>query len=432
MQLNEYTDFRNSLLLNYYIQLPYLYIMSARASIILNNNDGSSLIGYGEIDRLRIEKDSCIKQLQRFIDTHSGKHMFVCLSYDIKNEIEDLESSNEDGVGFPRLIVWVPKQVVEIHNDEHRYVFGGRSSECEELIARIKKGPKHPKSILPRFYISSKTSMEEYLEHVKQLKNELQIGNIYEVNYCQEFFSQTAQLSDPLEMYFHLNEFTQAPYSAYVNFDEFTVISGSPECYLSKRGNRLKSFPIKGTKRRSGDPVMDARLKEDLKRDEKERSENIMIVDLVRNDLSRIAKVNSVEVDELCEVYTFPTVHQMISTISCEVKESLNFEDILRATFPMGSMTGAPKISAMQLIEKHENFQRGIYSGSIGHIKPDGDFDLNVVIRTIVHNALTNYLSCSVGSAITIKSDPELEYEECMVKVKGILEYVHGRFEDSY
>lgn len=406
--------------------------MAVGTYILLNNSDGSSLLGFGEIDRLRIDNGACLHELQSFIDRHSGKHLFVCLSYDIKNEIEDLHSSNEDEVGFPKLIIWVPKQVVQIEKDEHRYIFGGRTSDCEELVRMIKHGPKDSKNKLPRFYISARTSQKEYLEHVRQLKNELQFGTIYEVNYCQEFYSKTARLDDPLEMYFHLNEFTMAPYSAYVHFDEFRIMSGSPECYLSLRGNRLKSFPIKGTKRRSGDPVMDNRLKEELRRDEKERSENIMIVDLVRNDLSRIAKVNSVEVDELCGIYTFPTVHQMISTVSCDVREGLSFTDILRATYPMGSMTGAPKISAMQLIEKHEDFQRGIYSGSIGHINPDADFDLNVVIRTIVHNTATNYLSCAVGSAITIKSDPESEYEECMIKVRKILEYVHGRFEDSY
>lgn len=400
--------------------------------ILLNNNDGSSLLGYGERDRLRIDDGTALEQLQAFIDRNEGKHFFLCLSYDLKNEVEALKSRNYNGVHFPKLIIWVPKQVVRITENEHRYEFGARSEACEAVVARIKSGTTKSVNDLQRLEISARTSRKDYLEHVKLLMDELQQGRIYEVNYCQEFYSENVQLTEPLETYFHLNQFTLAPYSVYLNFDEFNILSGSPECYLSKRGDTLKSFPIKGTKKRSGDPEMDERLRIDLQKDEKERSENIMIVDLVRNDLSRIARPNSVNVDELCGIYSFPTVHQMISTVSCAVRDNTSFTDILRATYPMGSMTGAPKVSAMELIEEHEDFQRGIYSGSVGHIKPNGDFDLNVIIRTLVYNKNAQYLSCAVGSAITIKSDPESEYEECLVKVKGILEYLNGRFDDSY
>ena len=150
-----------------------------------------------------------------------------------------------------------------------------------------------------------------------------------------------------------------------------------------------------------------------------------MIVDLVRNDLSRVAAVNSVRVDELCEIYSFETVHQMISSISCDLKEGVNFTEILKATFPMGSMTGAPKLRAMELIEELESFKRGLYSGSIGYITPSGDFDFNVVIRTLLYNQKERYLSCSVGGAITIQSDPEKEYQECLVKVKRIMDGIN-------
>ena len=153
-----------------------------------------------------------------------------------------------------------------------------------------------------------------------------------------------------------------------------------------------------------------------------------MIVDLVRNDLSRIAVKNTVKVDELFGIYTFDQVHQMISTISCEVKAETTIKDILQATFPMGSMTGAPKIRAMKLIEKFEETKRGLYSGAIGYISPEGDFDFNVVIRSIQYNTLKMYLSFMVGGAITIASDAELEYQECLVKAKALFEVLERKY----
>ena len=196
--------------------------------------------------------------------------------------------------------------------------------------------------------------------------------------------------------------------------------------YLNRKNNVLKTSPIKGTRKRGATSTDDDRLKIELKNDLKEQAENIMIVDLVRNDLSRIAEKNSVNVDELMGIYSFETVHQMISTVSCRINDAVSFSDILRATFPMGSMTGAPKISAMQLIEKHEVFKRGIYSGAIGYISPNGDFDLNVIIRSLIYNEKEKYLSCPVGGAITINAEAESEYKECLVKVKGILDQMNA------
>ncbi|MDC1244897.1 anthranilate synthase component I family protein, partial [Crocinitomicaceae bacterium] len=196
----------------------------------------------------------------------------------------------------------------------------------------------------------------------------------------------------------------------------------SPERFIKKNGSNLLAQPIKGTARRGENDTEDKFLFKSLRNDPKERAENIMIVDLMRNDLSKVAEKNSVKVDELCEIYSFETVHQMISTVSCKVKKQYSFVDILKATFPMGSMTGAPKIRAMELIEKYEDFKRGLYSGSVGYIAPNGDFDFNVIIRTMIHNKNLKTLSCSVGSAITIKSDAEKEFEECQIKIKKMID----------
>ena len=166
--------------------------------------------------------------------------------------------------------------------------------------------------------------------------------------------------------------------------------------------------------------VEDQKLKQKLATDIKERSENVMIVDLVRNDLAKTAIKGSVEVEELCKVYTFDQVHQMISTVISQVSDQVHPVDILKTTFPMGSMTGAPKISAMKIIETLEETKRGLYSGAVGYFTPEGDFDFNVVIRSILYNSSKKYVSYSVGGAITAKSDPLSEYEECLVKAKAM------------
>ena len=196
----------------------------------------------------------------------------------------------------------------------------------------------------------------------------------------------------------------------------------SPERYLCKRGSELISQPIKGTAGRNADPNKDRQVIFELQNDLKERSENIMITDLVRNDLSKIASKGSVEVVELCKVYSFKQVHQMISTITAKVSGSTNPVMCIENTFPMGSMTGAPKLSAMQIIESLENTKRGLYSGSIGYFEPKGDFDFNVVIRSILYNSEKPYVSFSVGSAITAQATPEKEYEECLLKAKAMRE----------
>lgn len=387
-----------------------------------NSNNGMGRLAFGEGPMIKLSSENPLKELQDFIDEHKGKHLLMNLSYDLKNNIEDVSSGNPDYLNFPLGYAWVPKYMVDLENENLHFVQGEKDTEAlmfldhfmqEEIDENFKS---FPHKLTPRI------SKEEYLKNVRSLQESIQKGDIYEVNYCQEFFAEDVEIPYELDAYFKLNYLTRAPYSSFFFIDHFTLFCGSPERYLNRDNNRLISEPIKGTIKRGKTKEEDEKLKEVLLNDPKERSENVMIVDLVRNDLSRIALPNSVEVEELFGVYTFETVHQMISRIGCDIAPETSFTDILKATFPMGSMTGAPKISAMKLIEEHECFQRGIYSGSIGYIRPNGDFDFNVVIRTLVYNHDTKYLSCSVGGAITIKSDPEKEYEECNVKVKGILD----------
>ncbi|MCR9173705.1 MAG: anthranilate synthase component I family protein [bacterium] len=390
----------------------------------LNSNDGSSLLALGESNRLLLRDASQIELLQSFIDQHSGDYIFLGLSYDLKSNFLESSSENEDFLGLPTAFLWVPEVVVKLEDEEvTEVVHGDLSKEVETTMETFFAQRKA--SFEWKADVKARTSKEAYFQTLQALHEEIQYGNIYEVNFCQEFYDDNFKLEHPEAAYFRLNTITEAPFSAYVNFDEFRILCGSPERFLKKKASTLISQPIKGTRKRSNDPSEDDALKQDLLNDPKERAENVMIVDLVRNDLSRVAQKSSVNVDELFGVYSFNTVHQLISTVSCQVREDVNFTDILKATFPMGSMTGAPKRSAINLIEKHENFRRGWYSGSIGYIAPNGDFDLNVVIRSLIYNQKKNYLSCSVGGAITIQSDPEAEYEECNTKVKTILDRMH-------
>jgi len=243
------------------------------------------------------------------------------------------------------------------------------------------------------------------------------------MSFCQEFRWENVAL-EPLLAFQALLEKTNAPYSCYFQFQGKHLLCASPESYLEKNGRSLISRPIKGTRKRHGNPDLDLAMKKELEQDPKERAENIMICDLVRNDLSKVALRNSVQVDELCKVYSFDTVHQMISSISCKISPELPLTEVFKASFPMGSMTGAPKLRAMELIESHEDFKRGWFSGSLGYISPDGDMKSNVVIRSILYDEVAHKASVAAGGAITSLSDPEAEHEESLLKAEALKEII--------
>lgn len=388
--------------------------------IYLNSNDGTGMLAFGSGPEL-VQNKSDLNELQQFINTHEGSYLFGWISYDVKNEIHGLSSANDDQLEIPEVFLWKPDHVVKLSKEHYEFLQGDKDEDSfnflNDFLEEETDGNFHPYSI----EFKSRISKAEYLKQVTELKEHIQRGDIYEINFCQEFSAKNVEMDYILDAYFKMNSITQAPFSSFVHYNEISVLCGSPERYIKREGRKVMSQPIKGTAPRQSDPVLDHLVREELRNDPKEQAENVMIVDLVRNDLARIAEPNSVKVDELFGIYTFNTVHQMISTISCTERENTTFTDVLRATFPMGSMTGAPKRSAMELIEKHESFKRGLYSGSIGYISPNGDFDWNVVIRSLLYNRNKKHLSCSVGSAITIASDPEKEYEECLFKVERIL-----------
>ena len=355
--------------------------------------------------------------LQKFYDKHRD-WVFGCVGYDLKNGLEDLDSHNFDGIAFPDLVFFRPKKLMILRGDELRFLYLDEfQASAEDDLDKILNGfPSEPK--VQPLEISPRITPAGYLEKVTQMKRHIALGDIYEANFCMEFFA--SGIIDPVGRFHALNALSQAPFSAFVRIDDRYVISASPERFLRKQGKKLISQPIKGTAARSDDPALDTLNAASLQADEKERAENIMIVDLVRNDLSRTAARGSVRVEELCGVHSFKQVHQLISTVTSELREGCTGFDALRTAFPMGSMTGAPKISALKIIEQLEESRRGMYSGSVGYITPDGDFDFNVVIRTILYNAKDRYVSFHVGSAITDLSDPEREYAECLLKARAM------------
>jgi para-aminobenzoate synthetase component I len=374
-----------------------------------------TLIAAGVKHAIRCDDGNAFEQLDAFRKKHSG-YVFGFLSYDLKNETEDLISGNPDHLQFPQLYFFVPEHLLLVKNDKAEIL-----SDTADLFEQIQMQDIALPSVFPKPHIKSRFNRDEYIATVKTIQQHIIRGDIYETNFCQEFYADDC-LIEPVSVFAELNRISPTPFSACFKLGDKYIISASPERYLAKRGEQLISQPIKGTARRSASKIEDERLKNELKNHPKEQQENVMIVDLVRNDLTRAAKPGTVQVEELFGIYSFEQVHQMISTVTCIKDAALTDVQAIRNTFPMGSMTGAPKVNAMRLMEQYERTKRGVYSGAIGYFGPDGDFDFNVVIRTILYNAENKYLSFQVGSAITHNADAEKEYEECLLKAKAIFE----------
>jgi para-aminobenzoate synthetase component 1 len=387
------------------------------------------MIAAGHTNFLSInENDKNAFQLLRSFHKDNNDWLFGHLSYDLKNETEDLQSNNIDNINMAAMTFFSPLVLIKIKNNIAEFFISEKKRDAaielaERLMEKTKPRNKSPEQKFNRsgIIVKNRMSKEDYFRKFEKIKKHIQYGDIYEMNFCQEFYAEDAEL-DPYSYYIHLNKLSPAPFSVFYRTDGNYLISSSPERYLRKTGNRIISQPIKGTAPRHPDPAKDKASKQKLESDPKERAENVMIVDLVRNDLSRTAAKGSVKVEELCGIYSFSQVHQMISTVTSTLDSRFDFVDLLSTTFPMGSMTGAPKIRAMELIEDYEETKRGLYSGAVGYITPDGDFDFNVVIRSVLYNSKTKYLSFITGGAITSGSTAEREYNECLLKAKAITE----------
>ncbi|MDR7131427.1 para-aminobenzoate synthetase component 1 [Algoriphagus sp. 4150] len=343
------------------------------------------------------------------------------ISYDFKNRLEKLKSENPAFFELPELCFFKPELSLEFCHD-------GIYSESELSLEFWKEidNTEIPLSPDTTCDVSSRLSRESYLKTVKTIQHHIVEGNTYESNFCQAY-SGTFDTWDPIGAYFKLNSLSPMPFSTLFKAKSQWLVSASPERFLKRSGSKIIAQPIKGTIRRGKSETEDIINKKILASSEKEQAENLMITDLMRNDLSKVSVTGSVEVKELFGIYPLPRVFQMISTITSRLKEGVNFSDIIQASFPMGSMTGAPKIRTMELIEELESFKRGWFSGTFGIIEEDGDFDFSVIIRSIIADLQVKKLYFGVGSAITYDADAAQEYDECNLKAQAILEVLSGK-----
>jgi para-aminobenzoate synthetase component I len=375
----------------------------------------ASIMGYGtrivkkvngETEEFKMDPWEAIGQFQKEADNW----LFGYLGYDLKNHIEKISSCNPSLVEAPDFYFMRPEVLICIKNGKVTFLKG--DAELHDM-----KNASHFEGVV--MDIKSELAKVEYIQHVEEIKRRIKEGDFYEMNYSYPL--QAEFQGDPYWLYSSMRKINPVPFGSFIKTENFSVCCASPERFLKKEGVRVVSEPIKGTSARSSHSEED-RMQRELLLNEKNRAENLMIVDLVRHDLSRVAKTGSVRVSKLFEIQTFGTVHQLISSVEGEVDPETSPIEILKACFPMGSMTGAPKITVMKVIDELETYKRGIYSGAIGYFDPDGNFDFNVVIRSAIIQG--EKLVYSVGGAITTDSEPNEEWEETKIKARNLTEII--------
>jgi len=390
-------------------------------------NRYEALLAADALESLSLPAGTAFSSLQQFHDTRQD-WLFGHLGYDLNRETAGMApSAHPDGIGFPdlyffrpRIVMLLQPQAVQIGGEEFSREQAQEIYEaCMQMPERVAHSPAAGSSASPQ----GRISREDYLTAVKALQDHIHRGDCYEVNFCRENYITDIHVH-PLTLFDQLNRLSPAPFAAYYRVNDQYLLCSSPERFLQQQGDTIISQPIKGTTRRLADANADAQARSNLYNSAKERAENVMVVDLVRNDLAHAASSGSVEVQELFGIYSFAQVHHMISTVKAIREPGMPFTAAMRHAFPMGSMTGAPKLRVMQLIEQYEQTRRGLFSGALGYITPEGDFDLNVVIRSILYNASSHYLSFPTGSAITFYSDPVREWEECLLKAEAMMKVI--------
>ncbi|HEY9257615.1 anthranilate synthase component I family protein [Chitinophaga sp.] len=392
------------------------------------NHQYEAILAADALHTLEVNAGNAFPALQQFYNTHQD-WLFGHLAYDLKNEtVPGLQSQHFDGIGFPDMCFFLPRVVMQLQ--EGQVHIGGEAFSEQDAYAVFTACLRMPVNVTPvrnsRLQpLRSRLDHQRYITAVKELQQHILRGDCYEVNFCRENYMEEVSVY-PRALFAQLNALSPAPFAAYYRLHNRYMACSSPERFMQKKGNTVISQPIKGTSRKDPDPVIDQQLQQQLLNNAKERAENVMVVDLVRNDLSHTALQGTVKVTELFGIYSFAHVHHMISTVAAQLSPQLPFTEVLRTSFPMGSMTGAPKMRVMQLIEQYEQTRRGLYSGAVGYITPTGDFDFNVVIRSMLYNADNQYLSFQTGSAITFYCDPEKEWEECLLKAAAMEKTIIG------
>lgn len=387
-----------------------------------SNSSNKQLLAIGVIGEFKPTRGKSFSKLQEY-QQKLNDWCFGWINYDLKNELEDLNSNNPSYYNNDPLVFVQPEIVFEIEDKKvkaHFFKDSTTKNQIEELVNAIWTADNenvhqgHTKRIL----FNPTLSKAEYINRVNEVKKHIKLGDIYEANFCQIFTAEGE--INPYSTYKKLLELSATPFSSFVQYGQQYTLCASPERFVKKEGSKIICEPIKGTISRGSNSEEDKLFKEQLYNSEKDRTENVMIVDLVRNDLSKVAKKGSVNVEELFGIYSFPQVHQMISRVVCETENNSSDVEVIEALFPIPSMTGVPKISALQILEELENFKRELYAGCIGYFTPTHDFDFNVVIRSLCYNQNSKQLSYAVGGAIIDASDPEEEYQETLLKAQAI------------
>lgn len=386
------------------------YIVSAFPYVTITEGQAQTY-PYGQFEWFIAASNTAITNWEKV--TANADYLFGYLGYDIKNQLENLSSGNSQLIAFPECMVFEPDFLVGYANEELTVLIGELPVFKDTTFQFSTPNFGIPKPL---------TNEVNYQKNVDVIRDYIQQGEVYELNYCIGFRTKVQDFESPLDFWHFQSERNPMPFAAFVKCKHLNILSHSPERFLKRDGISLLSQPIKGTaKRNLGDKEADDLAAKTLQTSIKERAENVMIVDLVRNDLARCSKLGTIKVPELFGIYSFKTVHQMISTISSELKPNTSLKDILNVTFPMGSMTGAPKIRAMQLIDTLENFKRGPFSGTIGYCLPSLQADWNVVIRSLFYDSESQELCWYAGGAITWDSQPAEEWAEVCLKTEAIL-----------
>lgn len=406
-------------------QRLYAYANGFETAVCLDSNSNKAACNYSRYEMLAgigakavLKPENAAGAFDLLKEFHAQHNDWLLgyLGYDLKNGLERLSSENADGLGFPTLFFFVPQQLVAVKGNEVEIM----ADAPQAVYNAIMTSEVGCESTRQHITFTPRISREDYIKKVENVRQHIEEGDVYELNLCMEFFAENAAIS-PLHTYLDLLAISPVPFAAFGKFEGVQyALCASPERFLMKQGTKLISQPIKGTAKRGATTADDETMRQNLRNSIKEMAENVMIVDLVRNDLARSAMAGTVKVEELFGIYTFPQVHQMISTVTAQLREGEHWADAIARAFPMGSMTGAPKVMAMQLIEQYEESKRGLFSGAMGYITPQGDFDFNVMIRSLLYNATNAYLSYHVGGAITYDSIPQEEFDECMLKALAI------------
>ncbi|HSQ89064.1 aminodeoxychorismate synthase component I [Romboutsia sp.] len=362
------------------------------------------------------------------------------LSYDLGNYMEELPRTAKDDTNVYDLYFGLYNWVVVIDHLEEKTYIATPDLDIENeknIICKVEKQIKeaevngvdnicYEEKYVEPIKLNSNFTKVEFEDAVRKVQNYIRQGDIYQANLTQRFSGQTKLSS--YELYRDLRRFSPAPFGAFLNFEHSHILSNSPERFIKCTDRKVETRPIKGTRPRGKTVEEDLKLQEELRNSEKDRAELLMIVDLERNDIGRISKIGSVKVPELFVIEPYANVNHLVATVVGELDENKDCVDVIKATFPGGSITGAPKIRSMEIIDELEPTQRNVYTGSIGYIGFNGDMDLNIAIRTIVKQNEDVYFQ--VGGGMTWDSQPEDEYQETLDKAKSIMKALRGYYEE--